>query len=61
MWLLDPPAGCSHAIPTRRGWVDPHTGELIQSRRISDIDIQNYRDCVITEQEKDELLQAALS
>jgi len=50
MWLLDPPEGCPHAIPTRRGWVDPHTGELIQSRRISDIDIQNHRDKIKEEE-----------
>jgi hypothetical protein len=57
MWLLDPPEWCSHAVPTRRGWVDPYTGEIVETRRISDIDIQNYRDN--TTQEEDLLNLAA--
>lgn len=39
---LKPPAWCADATPTRRGWVDPRTGELLKAQRISDIDIMNY-------------------
>jgi len=42
--MLTPPNWCQNAVPTRRGWVDPQTGELLKSTRISDIDIQEYRD-----------------
>lgn len=41
---LNPPKWCSHAVPTRRGWVDPHTGEVLKAQRISDVDIQEHRD-----------------
>jgi len=41
---LTPPNWCQNAVPTRRGWVDPQTGELLKSTRISDIDLQEYRD-----------------
>ena len=43
---LKPPAWCAHAVPTRRGWVDPHTGELLKAQRISDVDLQETRDVV---------------
>jgi len=39
---LTPPAWCVDATPTRRGWVDPRTGELLKAQRISDIDIMEY-------------------
>ena len=39
---LKPPAWCADATPTRRGWVDPRTGELLKAQRISDIDIMEW-------------------
>lgn len=39
---LRPPAWCADATPTRRGWVDPRTGELLKAQRISDIDIMEW-------------------
>jgi len=57
---LKPPAWCSHAVPTRRGWVDPHTGELLKAQRISDVDLQEQRDGVkVTKEEKRALLTEA--
>lgn len=44
---LKPPAWCAHAVATRRGWVDPHTGELLKAQRISDVDLQETRDVVV--------------
>jgi len=43
---LTPPTWCSDAVPTRKGWVDPRTGELLKAQRISDVDLQETRDMV---------------
>lgn len=57
---LKPPSWCAHAVPTRRGWVDPHTGELLKAQRISDVDLQEQRDDVkVTKVEKKALLTEA--
>jgi hypothetical protein len=57
---LTPPKWCSHAVPTRKGWVDPHTGEVLKAQRISDVDLQNFRDkesgVKITKEEKEAIV-----
>ena len=40
--MIKPPAWCSDAVPTRKGWVDPRTGELLKVQRISDVEIMDY-------------------
>ena len=31
---IKPPAWCPGAVPTKRGWEDPHSGELLISQKI---------------------------
>lgn len=40
--MLKPPHWAKNAIPTPRGWVDPRTGELLVSRKLSDRQITEY-------------------
>jgi hypothetical protein len=40
--MLKPPAWAKNAIPTSRGWVNPKTGELLVSRKLSDRQITEY-------------------
>lgn len=39
---LKPPSWASNATPTTRGWIDPLTGELLKSQRITSAEIENY-------------------
>lgn len=39
---LKPPSWASNATPTTRGWIDPSTGELLKSQRITSAEIENY-------------------
>lgn len=39
---LKPPGWASHAVPTLRGWVDPQTGELLKSQRISQAQLDEH-------------------
>lgn len=39
---LKPPSWASNATPTTRGWIDPLTGELLKSQRITSGEIENY-------------------
>lgn len=41
---LQPPKWCSHAVPTPRGWVDPRTGELLVSRRFTNVELSSFYD-----------------
>ena len=48
---ISPPRWCSHAIPTRRGWEDPDTGELLKSMRHTQAELDKWYG-VVTEKEK---------
>tara|TARA_B100000575_G_C23142990_1_gene665784 strand:+ start:3730 stop:4122 length:393 start_codon:yes stop_codon:yes gene_type:complete len=39
---ISPPRWCSHAIPTRRGWEDPDTGELLKSMRHTQAELDKW-------------------
>tara|TARA_B100000131_G_scaffold316558_1_gene356836 strand:- start:1364 stop:1711 length:348 start_codon:yes stop_codon:yes gene_type:complete len=39
---IKPPAWCSFAVPTQRGWEDPHSGELLVSSRHSQDQINEW-------------------
>ena len=40
--MIQPPSWAKHAIPKPNGWVDPRTGELLKSSRLSDDQINEY-------------------
>ncbi len=39
---LKPPSWASNSTPTTRGWIDPVTGELLKSQRITSGEIEDY-------------------
>lgn len=40
--MIKAPSWCSHAVPTRLGWEDPNTGELLVSSRFSQSQIDEF-------------------
>lgn len=49
MKKLTPPAWCSNAVPTPRGWEDPVTGELYVSGGFSAKQLEEHNMCVNAE------------
>jgi hypothetical protein len=49
MKKLTPPAWCSNAIPTPRGWEDPATGELYVSGGFSIQQLEEHNMCINAE------------
>jgi hypothetical protein len=47
--MIEAPGWCRHAVPTPRGWIDPITGELLKSQRISDLEIEEYHSGALLE------------
>jgi|TARA_B100000497_G_C7680207_1_gene411517 hypothetical protein len=39
---IKPPSWASSSTPTTRGWIDPVTGELLKSQRITSGEIEDY-------------------
>lgn len=40
--MIQPPSWAKHAVPSKHGWHDPRTNELLKSVRISDEQINEY-------------------
>lgn len=40
--MIKPPSWCKDAIPTRKGWIHPKTGEILVGGSISQKDIDEY-------------------
>lgn len=40
--MIKPPSWCPHAVPTRLGWEDPETRELLVSSRFSQEQIDEF-------------------
>jgi hypothetical protein len=40
--MVTPPNWCQDAVPTTRGWIDPTTGELLKSQRMTLGEIEDY-------------------
>jgi hypothetical protein len=39
---LKPPAWCANAVPTKRGWEDPQSGEVFVSRKFKQSEIDAW-------------------
>ena len=40
--MIQPPSWAKHAVPSKHGWHDPRTNELLKSVRLSDAQINEY-------------------